>query len=78
MDALDAAGVTLTRVRPIADVLTQPHFLARCLNSGRDAAGTFWPLVNAPYRMRLTPAISQVVPGPLGSDNARVFGIVND
>ena len=22
--------------------------------------------------------VSQVVPGPLGSDNARVFGIVND
>lgn len=73
----DDAGVTLDRIRPIADVLTQPHFLARCLTSGRDTAGTFWPLVNAPYRLRLTPAISRVVPGALGSDNARVFGIRN-
>ena len=76
-DAPHKAGVTLTRIRPIADVLVQPHFLVRCLSSGRDAAGTFWPLVNAPYRLRLTPAVSQVVPGPLGSDNARVFGIRN-
>ena len=75
--APDEAGVTLTRIQPIADVLTQPHFLARCLTSGRDIAGTFWPLVNAPYRLRLTPAISQVVPGALGSDNVRVFGIKN-
>ena len=70
-------GVTLTRIRPIADVLNQPHFLARCLTSGRDSAGTFWPLISAPYRLRLTPAISQVVPGALGSDNLRVFGIQN-
>lgn len=75
---LDTAGVSLTRIRPIADVLSQPHFLARCLTSGRDTTGTFWPLVNAPYRLRLTPAISQVVPGGLGSDNARVFGIQNE
>ena len=73
----DQAGVSLTRIRPIADVLNQPHFLTRCLTSGRDAAGTFWPLVNAPYRLRRTPAISQAVPGALGSDNARVFGIKN-
>ena len=70
-------GVTLTRIRSIADVLSQPHFLARCLTSGRDSAGTFWPLISAPYRLRLTPAISQVVPGALGSDNVRVFGIQN-
>ncbi len=74
---LDAAGVSLMRIRPIADVLSQPHFIARCLTSGRDTAGTFWPLVNAPYRLRLTPAISQIVPGALGADNARVFGIRN-
>ena len=74
---MDTAGVSLMQIRPIADVLSQPHFIARCLTSGRDTAGIFWPLVNAPYRLRLTPAISQVVPGALGSDNARVFGIQN-
>ena len=78
LGALCEAGITLTRIRPIADVLTQPHFLTRCLTSGRDTEGTFWPLINAPYRLRLTPAVSLVVPGALGSDNARVFAVMND
>lgn len=71
-------GLIATCIRPITDVLSQPQFLARCLASGRDLGGTFWPLIHAPYRMQLTPAISQRIPGALGADNAQVFGIVNN
>lgn len=70
--------LTATSIRPITDVLNQPQFLARCLTSGRDAQGTFWPLIHAPYRMQRTPAVSQRIPGALGADNASVFANMND
>lgn len=62
------------RVHSLTDVLAHEHFKARCLGVGRDQEGRFWPLINSPYRLQLTPVQSYRVPGKVGQDNVRVFG----
>ena len=63
-----------TQVHSLTEVLAHEHFKARCLGVGRAQDGTFWPLINSPYRLQLTPAQSYRVPGQVGQDNLRVFG----
>lgn len=74
MSTCATENVVGVKVHSLTEVLAHEHFKARCLGVGRDQDGTFWPLINSPYRLQVTPTQSYRVPGKVGQDNVRVFG----
>lgn len=73
LQTMKSERLGLIEVRSVADVLLDGHFKTRCIGLGRDRDGRYWPVINAPYRLQKTPAISGRVLGKPGEDNVQVF-----
>ena len=74
LTSCSSANLVGMQIHSVTDVLAHEHFKARCLGVGREQEGRFWPLINSPYRLQLTPTQSYRVPGEVGQDSAKVFG----